>query len=808
MKKFLWLIPALIISFQVYSQKSASKVTVSGRILDSITSSPVEFATISFKNSSGALTGTTSDPGGNFSMDLQPDVYDIQVEFLSYKPVVLSQRSIKQDTDLGTIRLSYTAEELKEIQLVARKDLIEYGVNKKIYNASRDIANFGGNALDVLNNAPAVRVDENGNVILRGTVARVLIDGKPVFGLDSGTDILKSIPSTTIDKVEIITASAKYGAEGGGILNIITKKRKSEGINGSLDLHAGIPDNNGGSFFVNESAEKINLYSTISFDNERKIFRQLLDQQAENNNSVSSLNYHQDRTDYQQRNSLLFTIGSDFILNKNNTLTTSILVNSNDKNYVSQINSNDLDTANNTIQSTNRHVDDLEDISRIEGFINYTSKFRKEGHQLSVDLKYVSSASKSKIFINEEQLLLNDQLMLEKGYKDQDLDNFLMKADYTLPLNEKDNVELGHESTLRFYRNSFKANQFDLATSDFTVFTSDNDKINYKEKVYAFYGQFNHAGEKLTYTLGLRSELSDISIGNSVSNNAVSKKYNDLFPFISFSYAINDISNLSLDYRRSIVRPELAQINPYLSITDNRFVTVGNPELNPFYRNYFELLYDINFEKVSILSSIFLNYADNQIMTVIEYLGKNDEGLDVYQRKPRNDGQKNITGMDLDFTYTPNKTLMFNSYISPFLIQIANTKDHLYDIKNITWHIESRAILSLNNGLRFSLSHLYQSPVKSKLVTYEPMNYFDAAVSKKILQDKASLTFRVLDIFNNKWGKYKSFEADIYSYRRLKYDPQFTLSFTYNFNQTRKSSKDRSKEVKTRLFDDTQDERF
>ena len=286
---------------------------INGKVIDSLTQQPIEFATISF-NHKGGLKGVTTDKNGKFNIKLAAGIYSINVQFLSYTSRQFIDKELKSDTNLGVIPLSLHTENLEEVNLVAQTNLVEFKIDKKIYNASKDIANKGGTGMDVLNNAPSVRVDQEGNVILRGSNASVLINGKPLFGLDSSTDILRSIPSSTIEKVEIITQSAKYSAEGGGIINIITKKRKGSGLNGSLDLNLGSPDNNGFSTFLNENTEKINIFSTISFNNEKRILSTNIDQiYFDNSDNITGV-FEQIRKDENQRNSFLFNIGSDFYI--------------------------------------------------------------------------------------------------------------------------------------------------------------------------------------------------------------------------------------------------------------------------------------------------------------------------------------------------------------------------------------------------------------------------------------------------------------------------------------------------------------
>ena len=804
----LFYIVLLLTSVSIFSQETTSdKVLISGNVIDSILKQPIEFATISFRNNADLL-GTTSDRKGHFQFQIEPGSYIIKIEFLSYKPIEL-KKDLISDTDLGTIMLSPSVEELEEIKLVTQKDLVEYYVDKKIYNAAKDIANYGGNALDVLNHTPAVRVDSDGNISLRGSSATVLIDGKPVLGLDDGTNVLSTIPSNTIEKVEIITRSAKYSASGGGgILNIITKKKKgNEGLNGSLDAHIGIPENNGFSTFLNENTDKINIFSTISFNNGKRIKRTHIDQTYFNDqNDITGL-FNESIRDDNQKNSFLFNIGSDFYLNSKNTLTTSLLINTNNKDYDTKIDLNDYDASGNLMQHRLRNSSDGDDVSKIETFLNYTSKFNEEGHQLSFDFKYDNTISDDDATIREHIITPTENTITQKIAKDQDLDNFLFQLDYKLPLSEKTTLELGQKTTFQFYKNNYKVNQFDPLLQDFITIAGYTDAVNYDEKVYAFYGQFGANYEKFSYTLGLRAEISNMKIGTNTTNT-ITKKYTDIFPSASIGYEFENGSYLSANYSRGIDRPQITQINPFISLNDERFQSVGNPDLNPYYSDYFEALYDISFEKLSIASSIFLNNSKNHYLTVIQSIGTNDEGSELYRRIPINSGDKNILGWDLDLTYKPIEWLRLRSYVSPYRLEIKNTIDNLYDYKSTVLYVEGSMLLSFKNGLRFQVTDKYQSPVENRLTKMKAVNAVDATLSKDILDKKATIALKGVDIFNSKWFKYDSQEAGTHTLRNARYDRQFTLSFTYRFNQKRRNSKDRSLDINKDNLEDRQDEKL
>jgi outer membrane receptor protein involved in Fe transport len=767
-------------------------ISLSGKVVDSNTKQPLEYATVSFlKRGQDEIIGTTTDINGIFKIDIEAGIYDIKIDFLSFESYKLKSKILTKDLDLGTIILNID-NKLDEVEVVADKQLMEFKINKRIYNASADIVNKGGNALDVLSNTPSVRVDIEGNISVRASRATILINGKPQFNIDNNADILKSMPSNSIDKVEIITRSAKYSAQGSGaILNIITKKKKNSGFSGSFEAHTGTPDNHGFSTFLNKKTGNVNLYTTISYINENRIKLTDVDQPL--------LNLSQDINQDRLRNSYLLNLGSDFYLSDNSTLSTAFLVNSNNKNNNFEITENDFA----------RNTKDFDDILKVEASIGYAVKLDSIGQKLSVDFKYETTDSETNDHIVEQPTNVASTDILQQSNKDQQLDNFLAQLDYTLPFNKNKNIELGYRGTLRNYKNIYKVEEFDESISAFAVINDLDDIFEYKESIHAFYATYNATHDKFSYSIGLRSEISDVNIKEENKDVNNSKKYTDLFPSLTIAYEINDDSFLSLNYNRSIDRPTVPQINPFISFADQRFQSIGNQNLNPFYTNYLEILFDQRFKKVSIATSFFLNYQKDHLLPVIQNTGLlANNGDEIFRRININSGDFNIIGIDLDITYKPFKGLRLNGYLSPYKQEITKALDPNYNSKNTVLYAEGNVLITLPEDLKLSFAHVYQSAMEYSITKLNAVNFSNITISKDLLKKNATLTFKAIDIFKSKRFLYESIEADTQTFYDAYYKNQFILSFTYRFNQKSINKKDRSKDINKDDLEDKQDKKM
>ena len=232
----------------IFSQQKANKneVIIQGTVIDGSTKQPLEYATVILKNKeTNVLSGGLTDLNGNFKILTPKAIYEISVKYISFKSKSFSAENINTNKNFGTIELSQNTNSLNEIVIIAEKTTVNIRLDKKIFNIGKDLSIKGGNASDVLGNVPSVQVGVEGTVSLRGNEnVTILIDGRPsaLVGMN-GAEALRQIPAEAIEKVEVITSpSARYDAEGtAGILNIILRKNKLIGFNGSLQLDLGNP---------------------------------------------------------------------------------------------------------------------------------------------------------------------------------------------------------------------------------------------------------------------------------------------------------------------------------------------------------------------------------------------------------------------------------------------------------------------------------------------------------------------------------------------------------------------------------------
>ena len=266
MKKSINLLLILFLTFSIDAlaqRPEPKKIKVSGKVIDKSTSQPLEYATIVLQSvrNPEMVTGGITDSKGEFTIETFAGNYNVRFEFISFKTIEYKGRALQSDTNFGTITLEDESTQLDGVELRAERSTVEIKLDKRVYNVGQDMMVKGGTVSDVLDNVPSVSVDVEGNVSLRGNEnVRILIDGRPSNAINV-TDALRLIPADAIDKVEVITnPSARYDAEGGGgIINIILKKGKNQGLNGVITGTVGNPRNYGLTGNINYKSENFNF---------------------------------------------------------------------------------------------------------------------------------------------------------------------------------------------------------------------------------------------------------------------------------------------------------------------------------------------------------------------------------------------------------------------------------------------------------------------------------------------------------------------------------------------------------------------
>ncbi len=808
-----------VFNFQANSQNG--DYTISGKVIDNELEVPLEYATISVVNVNDPqdLTGGVTNAQGEFSVEVDSGTYNIIVEFISYQAKEFKNRSINSDLDLGTIPLGLGSESLDEVVVRAETTQVDVRLDKKIYNIGKDLTTAGGTVSDALNNVPSVSVDIEGGISLRGNGnVRILINGKPSalagFG---GTDVLGQLPAEAIERVEVITSpSARYDAEGtAGIINIILRKKETLGFNGSLTINGGIPANAGINANINYRTDNYNLFTTTGYRYSETPGNGFFDTRYFNTRVdpfLEGLEYDrniEDR-DYDRINRGFNTnFGMEYYIDDMSSITGAIFYrNGDDEDLTTNV--NDYFFNGNALLGTERLELETEEDESFQFSLNYIKRFDNKGHELTADFQYENDSETQASFIREPIRYNNSDIdevdiPREETTTIEDQKEYLLQADYVLPIGEDSQFEAG-------YRGNFE-NQ----VSDYVLYQENNagqlvinrnqtNIFDYTENVQALYSQYGTKFGDFSFLLGLRlentnlkgkitSELTEQELQEEFSfevDTDFDNNYLGLFPTLNVIYEIGEEENITFGYNRRINRPRGWYINPFPSRSSRNNIFQGNPNLNPAFSNAFDIGYLKRWEKLTLTGSVYYQRETDAFERVQEEViisGPNDTDIQVIRIIPFNLATNDRSGAELGFLYNPADWLRLNGSVNFFQFKLDGEFNGVdYSQENTSWFSRFSSKVTLPWKIDWQTNAFYRGAQDEVQGSRDGILNIDVALSKELFNDNATIAVNVRDIFNGSIRRQTTstefFEQS--SEFQWRQGQRVNVSFIYRFNQQKK----------------------
>ncbi|TDS13495.1 outer membrane receptor protein involved in Fe transport [Maribacter caenipelagi] len=814
MKQLFPLLLILALSFNyTYSQRpggnrESGPIVITGKVVDKDDNLPLEYATLVLQsvNNPDQITGGITDINGNFKVETTPGKYNVSIEYISYKTYKLPNQTLTASKDLGTVKLALDVAQLEAVEVVGEKTTVEVRLDKKIYNIGKDLTNSGATITDALNNVPSVDVDVEGAISLRGNEnVRILINGKPsaLAGFGS-TDALTQLPADAIEKVEVITSpSARYDAEGtAGILNIVLKKEKTLGFNGSVNTTIGYPVNSGISVNSNLRTDKFNLFNTTGYSYRDAPGNAFFD------NTYSSGSFDrifEDREYNRLRKGFNTNLGLEYFLTEQSSLTGSIFYRTSKSEDITE-NTNKRFINNSLNSETFRTEDESEDDDNYQFSLNYVNNLNDDGQKLTVDLQYSKGEEIKTSIIEENNTIPNENLIvLENVFETELQDEYLVQADYVLPMGDAQ-FEIGYRGTFEEEVTDYRLDSLNQATGQFNINEDLTNKFTYNENVNALYTQYGNKIGKFSFLLGLRLENTQLKgqldsefdtsqleeqLGVDVDVN-FDKNYLGLFPTVNFIYEIAENENISLGYNRRINRPRGWFINPFPSRSSRTNIFQGNPDLNPAFSNAFDLGYLKRWDKITLTSSIYFQRETDSFERVQEETGQTTtDGIEIIRTIPINLSTNNRIGAEAGLMYNPTKWLRLNSSFNFFRFStegIFNGVD--YGTTNNSWFARFSSKVSLPAKIDWQTNAFYRGPSSTAQTENSGIFSLNLAFSKDILKDNGTISLNVSDLLNSRkrssYTETEFFTSDSeFQWRRR----QITMGFVYRFNQPKERNK-------------------
>ena len=742
------------------------------------------------------VTGGITDKDGVFNIPTSKGDYNILIEYISFKNYTINNLSVNENKDLGLISLIMDVEALDAVEIIAEETTVEIKLDKKIYTVGQDLTVKGGNAGDVLDNIPSVSVDLEGNILLRGNdAARILINGKPssLVGIDS--KFLQQLPSDAIEKVEVITSpSARYEAQGsGGIINIILRKNKKLGLNGSISSNIGYPERTGLSSNLNYRNGKINFFNSSGFS-DRFSPGSGYNYSEYYNGDQSSTFFEENRETERDRNSFFTNNGVEWYINDMTSVVGSFFYNQSESDDSQTNNLDELDSTGNILNQTVQVENEKEIDFNREYNLNFERNFNDSGHKLTIDLQYDNSKEWEDAIISENDIL---EELIESN---QESESYLIQGDYVNPIGENRQFEAG-----------FRISQDDDIT-DYRVYDYENlipvedlnqsNLFQYKERISALYTQYGvKVEDKYSFLVGLRLENTNKDINQLTIEDFTNKNETGLFPTFNFGLEISEDETLTFGYNRRIRRPWSRFINPFPTKVSPINIFRGNPNLDPTYSNNIDFGYLKRYKSsFTINTSAYYQKSTNTFNFISEQTGETAEinGVDVpiTERYPINLSTNTRFGFELNLSYRKGRKWNISSNFNVYSNKVEGSyNDIVYDNENVSWSYRLNNKLTLPGKIEWQTRMNLRGPSETAVSKSEGDVSIDLAFSKELFKDKASLTLNISDLLDQRGWRTETFNDTFYNNSEWRWRRRsFTLNFTYRFNQKKNQNRNQQRQ--------------
>lgn len=668
--KFRYQIIAMLLVI-IFSEKTfaennvpnAKTGTITGRIIEASSNKPMEFVSISLYTHADSVfkTGTISNQKGEFKLDkIAFGSYYLSISFMGFDktlsmPFELSDKN--STVNIGSLKMYEQSSQLKEVEITAEKSRVEYQIDKRVINVDKDIVARGGSAVNVLENTPSIQVDPQGNVTLRGSSDYiVLIDGKQT--ILKGSDALKQINAATIEQIEVITnPSARYEANAqSGIINVILKKEKLQGLSGTIYTTKGFPNKNSANVLLNYRKSKINVFGGVDFENNKYKNEITIDNISYLPGGVQHFKSY--ALQYFYSDNLMGKLGMDYDMDAKNsfTLQGSYGEKGFDQGTDSEYNYYWEGNNQQVYSKSSNALDVMGKVAEVS--LDFQHKFGTN-HTLSISNNYVSWDGQDNNLLTEN---LSDNMY--NNIKTIKMINFVkdnFNYNYRFNIDYKREFKIGTHETGFQYR--YEDRDDDVRFRDFDttsalwipnpLFTS---KLDYVNDIYSGYATFASKIWGIGYMLGLRSEYFTRSIVFSNDGDTYNFDKFMLYPSVHLSRSFKDKHQFQLSYSRRINRPQPYLLNKTPAYIDPYNIFKGSPTIEPEYTDAFELNYRFMYKIMTISTQTYYRLTTNSFssLRILDNTG-------IMTHQLINSNNQTAYGIELGLDFNLNKWWQINS---------------------------------------------------------------------------------------------------------------------------------------------------
>ncbi len=774
---------------------------ITGKVVDQ-QNNTIPYANILLLQASDStfVKGTSANDNGFFSLtEVEPNLYLLQASYVGRgsEPRALD---IANNVSLGALIIPLDANNLDEVVVTAKRPTLQRLADRLVFSVENTVVSQGS-SWDILKSTPGVIVNQE-ELQIRGQNATVYLNDRKIqLSGQEVKDLLEGLSGVNIKSVEVMAnPPARYDAEGGPILNIVTSKNIVPGYKGSINgsyTQATFAKFSGGMSHYFKT-DKLNLFANYTINPKKEIRKTNKGINFMDDNLVFSRwtsNYNQ--IVHSQAQNASFILDYDFDDRNSLNLSSNLAFNPSQERDVNL--SAEIRNGQNQLDSTfvTRNIADT-DNTNLAFDLTYVHKMEKPGARLSFNGHFTHYDSKSLQNLNSNYFDNNGGFLRNFGFdtnSNQDIQIFTGQADYSTPIGNA-SFESGLKLSSITSESTIGFSNF-MGTDD-AINAALSDRYNYDENVYAGYFSLVKNWDKWSMKLGLRGEHTEAKGTSITLNETINQDFFEVFPSVYLLYSPSDNHSFAFDYGRNVDRPRYNDLNPFrLFFNESDFVE-GNPRLTPSFSNNFNLNYTLNSE---FFFDIY--YRDN---------GSNIAGL-VFQDNDNQtlvDLQQNVLdskSYGLDFTVSKGLMPFWFVYAytslfheeETFLAVESNNQPYTAEVDGVYGYLANYLTLSKDGTFTGELTATYISKFLFGSFTSDEQINLTVGLRKSCFNNRAIFSIAAEDLLERNNPTYTSRYLNQDNFYKTRLETQFIrVGFTYNFGNFRLEDNERAIEKKER----------
>lgn len=772
----------------------ATASQIKGNVREKGTGNPIEFAdVILLKEGNVSVSHILTETNGHFLLsDVKAGNYSLMIRLLGYnvytKDSIVIRSSSEPVLDLGIIELQPLEIGISEVVVKGTKRQVVYKLDKKIIDSSGALMSSGGTAVDILENTPSVRIDADGEVTFRGSSGfKVYIDGKPSFY--SGSQALQQIPAGQIENIEIITTpSARYNTDGEvGMINIITKKNRQQGVNGMVNVYGSTALSNGIDFLLSQQCNKLQWHIAghwnqpireSDFEQSKTTIVNNITTTSVSNGPRKGKNYH-----YGLRGGIDYSFSPKTSVHAELQIVYDKFTREGNLDYTET--HTDAKNGESTSNNYNSRDDfDLHSTVNI-GKAGFSHKFNDNGHELTGSVMVGFEQDPLEYFQSDLFDKQGERQQGHRAWEDEIRRTVQCDLAYHYPYSKSGLLESGYQYHSYLEDGDYNMHFWDPGKKEFYRREDIYNTFYFQRGIHSVYLMASDSYKTFDIQAGIRGEHTHQVLRSSIEGANRTVNRFELFPSIHIGHTLPNEQKLTFAYSYRTNRPELFYMEPYITYRDYYTAEIGNPDIRPEYIHSFELNYKKNIGEQVLQSSLFYRSRKDKIERLrVPY----EAGVTLDSMA--NVGNDHALGMELSGQFIVNKWWNLNVNGNVYYYKVVNNINSGGKKETSTnYDITVNNLFRIYKNTRIQLDGNFVGPSVTTQGRSDSFWFVNLAIRQQWFGSNLQSTLSFRDIFNS--ARYKNDittpNLESITHIRPKF-PVITLSISYTFNHFKRSS--------------------